>query len=182
MLMQWDSSILLFFQETIRNSVLTPFVVGITTLGNAGIIWILMSVGMLFHKKTRKIGCMGLAALVLSALVNNMILKPLIARPRPYELISALTPLIAKPTDYSFPSGHTAASFAAACVFYRNLPKKAGVPLMILAVLIALSRIYLGVHYPSDVLGGMISGVALSYLAEWITNKVLKRRETKHDD
>ena len=80
---------------------------------------------MLFHKKTRKIGCMGLAALVLSGLVNNMILKPLIARPRPYELISALTPLIAKPTDYSFPSGHTAASFAAACVFYRNLPKNA---------------------------------------------------------
>lgn len=177
MIMQLETDILLFFQEVVRNSVLTPFFAAITKLGNAGAIWIIISLGLLFYKKTRKVGFMALLALILSAVVNNAILKPWIARPRPYEMIPALTPLIEKPIDYSFPSGHTAASFAAACVFYRNLPKKAGVPLILLAVLISLSRIYLGVHYPSDVLGGFISGLALSYLAEWLTNKAIKKKK-----
>lgn len=165
-LLYWDSNILLFIQEHMQNSILTPIFIFFTNLGNAGIIWILLSVLLLCFKKTRKIGCIGICALVLSFLVNNVVLKNLVARSRPFDTIKALTPLIPKPTDFSFPSGHTASSFSVACVFYRKLPKKFGIPALILAVLISFSRLYVGVHYPSDVVVGMISGIVISYLSE----------------
>lgn len=165
-LLYWDSNILLFIQEHMQNSILTPIFIFFTNLGNAGIIWILLSVLLLFFKKTRKIGCIGIYALILSFLVNNVVLKNLVARSRPFDTIKALTPLIPKPTDFSFPSGHTASSFSVACVFYRKLPPKFGIPALILAVLISFSRLYVGVHYPSDVVVGMISGIVISYLAE----------------
>lgn len=173
--MEIDSGILLFFQEFIRNRFLTPVLVAVTTLGNVGMIWILISLGLLCFKKTRKIGCMGLLALLFSLCVNNLLLKNLAARQRPFDAIPALTPLVRKPTDYSFPSGHTAAAFAAACVFYRTLPKRFGIPLMVLASVIAVSRIYVGVHYPSDVLVGLISGTALSYAAEYSIKRCWSR-------
>lgn len=170
-LLEFDGQILLFFQEFIRNRFLTPVLVFLTSLGNAGIIWILISVGFLFFKKTRKIGCMSLLALFFSLIVNNLLLKNLIARGRPYDAIPELYPLVKKPTDYSFPSGHTAAAFSAACVFFRNLSKKFGIPLIVLAAVIAVSRLYVGVHYPSDVLVGLISGILLSYAAEFCVKK-----------
>lgn len=165
-IMNMDSGILMFIQEFIRNPILTPVFMFITRLGDRGMIWILLSVILLIPKKTRKIGCMGLLALLGSLVVNNIILKNLIARPRPFDVIEGLVPLISRPVDYSFPSGHTGSSFAAACVFYRNLPGRYGIPTIILAVLMGLSRLYLGVHYPSDVLFGMISGIVISYMVE----------------
>lgn len=174
-LLEFDGQILLFFQEFIRNRFLTPILVFITSLGNAGIIWILISIGFLFFNKTRKIGCMGLLALFFSLIVNNVLLKNLVARVRPYDAIPELIPLVKKPIDYSFPSGHTAAAFSAACVFVRNLPKKFGIPLIVLAAVIAVSRLYVGVHYPSDVLIGLINGIVLSYAAEFCVNKCWDR-------
>lgn len=161
-----DSSILLFIQENIRTPFLTPAVTLITSLGNAGIIWILISLFLLIPKKTRKIGCMSILALLFSLLVNNLFLKNLVKRIRPYDYISALVPLVQKPLDYSFPSGHTGSSFASAWVLYRSLPKKEGIPFLLLAALIGLSRLYVGVHYPSDVLAGIVTGVGTGYLAE----------------
>lgn len=114
---------------------------------------------------------MSALALLGSLIINNLILKNLIARIRPYEIINGLVPLIEKPTDYSFPSGHTGSSFAAACILYRKLPKRFGIPALLLAMLIGFSRLYLGVHYPSDVLFGIISGVGISYVAEIVTAK-----------
>lgn len=166
-IMELDAGILLFFQEFVRNRFLTPIFIAFTKLGDAGMIWILISVGFLFFKKTRKIGCMSLAALLFSLCVNNLLLKNLIARGRPFDAIAELTPLVKRPTDYSFPSGHTAAGFCAACVFFRTLPKKAGIPLILLASVIAVSRIYVGVHYPTDILGGLISGIVLSYAGQF---------------
>lgn len=174
-LMEIDSGILLFFQDFIRNRFLTPVLVVITTLGNAGMIWILISLGFLCFKKTRKVGCMGLLALLFSLCVNNLLLKNLIARTRPYDAISALIPIVERPTDFSFPSGHTAAAFAAAGVFFRTLPKRFGIPLIVLASVIAVSRLYVGVHYPSDVLIGLISGLILSYAAEYCVTKCWNR-------
>lgn len=181
-LMSAEKTILLLIQNEIRNPVLTSFFVFVTKMGDAGMIWILSGMLLLFPKKTRKIGCMVIISLLGSLLINNLLLKNMAGRIRPYEMIDGLMPLIAKPTDYSFPSGHTASSFAAAVVLYRRLPGQYGIPALVLAVLIGFSRLYLGVHYPSDVLCGMVSGIGISYAAEIIVNQILKHMQGKHDD
>lgn len=161
-----EDGILLFIQDSVRCSVLTPFFVFVTRLGDRGFIWIMFSLLLLLSPKTRKAGCMGLLSLLFSLLVNNLFLKNLVERSRPFDVIQELTPLIPRPHDFSFPSGHTASSFAAAGVFFRNLPRRLGVPALILAALIGVSRLYVGVHYPSDVLFGMLSGLTLSFAAQ----------------
>lgn len=174
-LMNLDGNLLLFLQENVRNPVLTPVLKLVTALGNGGAVWIALAVLLLCIPKTRKAGCMVVVALLGTLLVNNMILKNLIARTRPYEVIEGLTYMVRKPVDYSFPSGHAGCSFAAACVMFRRLPRQYGVPALILAILISLSRLYVGVHYPSDVLFGMLSGILISYGAETIVNWLCSR-------
>ena len=129
---------------------------------------LIISFILLLIPKTRKVGIMSMLALGLSGLFVNCVIKNLVARPRPFTQIEGLTYLIKRPRDYSFPSGHTSASFAAAVVFLRKMPKRYGIPFMVLAVLIALARLYLGVHYPTDVLGGAIIGMLIAFLAMWI--------------
>ena len=172
-LMNLDGNILVFMQEHIRTAILTPIITFITTLGNKGIIWILISFILLISKKTRKTGMICLCALTGSFLINNQILKNLFNRARPFDSLNLIIPLIERPTDFSFPSGHTASSFACAWVLVRKLPKRLGIPAIILASLIAFSRMYLGVHYPSDVIAGVISGILISYLAEFVVNGIL---------
>ena len=172
-LMQSDGNILLYIQEHMRTPVLTPLVVFITTLGNAGLIWVLASLLLLIPKKTRRIGCISILALLGSLLVNNLLLKNLVHRTRPYELVQGLEVLVRKPVDFSFPSGHTGSSFASGLVLFKNLPRPAGAAALVLAGLIRLSRLYVGVHYPSDVLVGMINGIWISFAAEWIYQKIV---------
>lgn len=171
-----DADILLFLQDTVRNPVLTPLVKAITVLGNGAVFWVLVSIVMLVPEKTRKIGLTSILALLVSLLINNIILKNLVARVRPYEVIEGLVPLIPKPWDYSFPSGHTGSSFASAWVFCRRLPKRFGIPALALAGLIGLSRLYLGVHYPTDVLFGMVSGIGSGCIAMLIVQAIIDKR------
>lgn len=171
-----DDNILLFFQEVIRNPIMTPILRVITTLGNGGAIWIALTILLLILPKTRKVGFMTSLSLIGTLVINNMLLKNLVNRTRPYEVIEGLTYLVRTPTDSSFPSGHSACSFAVACIMFRRLPKKYGVPALILAILIALSRLYVGVHYPSDVLFGTISGILISYAAEAFAGWIMKRK------
>ena len=110
------------------------------------------------------------------ALITNVCLKNLVARPRPMS-VEGLVPLIGKPTDYSFPSGHTCASFACALVLYRILPKKYGVPAVILASLIAFSRLYVGVHYPTD--GAGRHCLSESFLPVWFCGSERRGRRNK---
>lgn len=160
-----EGDILIWIQNNIRQEWLTPIMKFITSLGNAGIIWIVLSILLLCIKKTRKVGIMCAMALILSLIVNNLILKPIVARTRPYEVIPDLKLLVKKEVDYSFPSGHTGSSFAAGVVMLLKLPKKWGIPAFILAVTIALSRLYVGVHYPTDVLGGAVTGTVCGIAA-----------------
>lgn len=163
-LVQLEESILLWIQEVIRTPYLTPFFIFVTRLGDSGMIWIIISCILLAFQKTRKVGAIALVALAGSYLVNNLVLKNMIARTRPYEMIPELGRLIEKQSDYSFPSGHTGSSFAAAVVYYKELPKKYGFPLMFLAIAIAFSRLYLGVHYPSDVIIGAATGSIIAII------------------
>lgn len=172
-----DGNILLFLQDYVRNPFLTPFMKVVTTLGNGGAIWIVLTVLLLLIPKTRKIGCMSAIALIGTLLINNMLLKNLVARTRPYEVIEGLTYIVKTPVDYSFPSGHAGCSFSVACIMYRRLPRRYGVPALILAILISVSRLYVGVHYPSDVIFGVISGIAISYGAEAIGNRIWREKE-----
>ncbi len=173
--MPWERELLLLIQDRVRTDWLTPVMKGITMLGDKGIFWILLTVVLLAIPKTRKAGWYSLVALVLSALCNNLILKNVLARTRPYEVIDGLKLLVKAADDFSFPSGHSAASFASGTALFRALPKKYGIPLMILALLIALSRLYVGIHYPTDVLFGIADGIALGMLAKPLGDRLWER-------
>lgn len=162
-----DGEILLQIQQHLRTDMLTPFMKIVTFLGNGGWFWILCAVVLLAVPKTRKTGYAAVLSLIFGVIVTNLLLKNIVARPRPFAEIEALIPLIAKPTDFSFPSGHTTASFAVALVMLRMLPKKIGIPAVVLAALVAFSRLYLGVHYPTDVLTGFVVALVGSLLAVW---------------
>ena len=147
---------------------LTPIMRFITSLGDGGIFWILLAVVFLCFKKTRRFGAAMAISLIISTIITNLTLKPLINRPRPYELrtIEGLdTSLL--PGDASFPSGHTTVSFSGAfALFWQN--KKAGAPALALATLIAFSRLYFYLHHPTDILGGILVGLAASLLSRLI--------------
>ena len=152
----------------------------ITLLGNAGIFWILFSLALVIIKKTRPLGIAMMLALILDVILCNGILKPLVARTRPYELNTAVQLLIKTPSDFSFPSGHTAASFAAASSLLYS-KSKLWIPAMILAAVIAFSRLYLYVHFPTDILGGIIVGFICGYLGVLISKKLIAQYEMRHN-
>lgn len=172
-----DISILLYIQEHIRKEWMNGFWRAITFLGDGGWFWILLAVVLLIMKKTRKAGVAAAIALVIGALITNVCLKNLVARVRPYDTYSALIPIVKRPIDWSFPSGHTCASFASAFVYFRLLPKKYGIPALVLACMIAFSRLYLGVHYPTDVLAGFLIGLLASVLAVWMVRRFFDHKK-----
>lgn len=155
---QLDGNLLIWIQSVLVHDIVTIFFTFLTRMGEGGVVWIILSLILLVSKKTRKIGIMALIALVGSFIIDNIILKNLIARTRPYDVVPGVKLLIERQSDFSFPSGHTGSSFAVAVVLYKELPKKYGVPALLLASFIGLSRIYLGVHYPSDVMCGALFG------------------------
>lgn len=161
--MNIELKILDWFQ-TLHTPVLDKFMTSVTKLGNAGIFWIILTVLFLLIPKMRKTGVVMAAALIIDLLLCNVLLKNLVARTRPYDVNTGIQLLVAKLRDYSFPSGHTAASFASAVALYFAGEKKLWKPALVLACLIAVSRLYLYVHYPTDVLGGVVIGIIAGYL------------------
>ena len=148
----------------------------ITMFGDGGIFWIAISVILLFTKKYRKTGLSMAFALSMGLLVCNIILKPGVARIRPYdfqmEYFTKEIQLIAGGMhDFSFPSGHTIASFEA-CTALMLGNKKFGIPATVLAVLVAFSRLYLYLHYPTDVIASIILGTLFGILGTYLAGKV----------
>ena len=162
MITNMDLSIMMYVQENLRSEIGNAIMEFITHLGDGGWFWIAIGVILLLFKKTRIAGFSVLISLAINAFFTNMTLKDLIARPRPFHVSDAIVPLIAHPSSFSFPSGHTSGSLTAAFALYKTMPKKVGIPAVILASLIGLSRIYVGVHYPTDVLGGLLVAVVSS--------------------
>ena len=158
--------------QTIHNPVLDTLMCAITRLGDAGIFWILLCMVLLILPKTRRSGVILMAALLVDLVICNGILKPLVHRIRPFDVKTGIELLVKRPIDFSFPSGHTAASFASVMALYLAGEKRLWIPALVLAVLIAFSRLYLYVHYPTDVLGGVVIGVMAGALGYWLVKKV----------
>ena len=161
---------ILHMMQGLRNPILDKIMVCITTLGDAGALWIILSLILMPIKKYRKAGITMLVALVLSVLFGNVILKHLVARPRPCWVDKSVSMLVAIPKDFSFPSGHTSASFAAAAALFFYY-RKPGIAALSVALLIGISRLYLFVHYPTDVAAGMVFGIICAAISFFIVKK-----------
>ena len=158
--MNLDWSILHWIHNTLACPALDFLMLKITLLGNGGMIWLLTSGALICTKKYRKQGILLLGGLAAGVLVGNVFLKNLIARPRPCWVDSGVRLLIANPTDYSFPSGHTLSSVIGATVLAKT-DRRFGYTAIPLAALIAFSRLYLYVHFPSDVLAAAVLGIVI---------------------
>lgn len=168
----------------IREHLTCPFLDGIlppiSALSAHGEIWIVLSLVLIAIPKTRRVGVtMGLT-LILCLCIGNLTLKPLIARIRPYDVVDVPL-LVEKLSDFSFPSGHTLASVGAATAL-TLYDRRWGAAALTLAGVIAFSRLYLFVHYPTDVVAGVLLGVALAFLARYIVCRVWRPSAPKNEE
>lgn len=179
-----DIQILHGIHDALHGPVLDAVMVFFTRLGDAGFIWLALAAALLINKKTRVYGLAMLLALAVEFLVINLGLKNLTARPRPFLIDPTLaTTLINLPQSWSFPSGHTGSSFAAAvalCLFPWRRTWVRALPLLLAAV-ISFSRLYLGVHYPTDVLFGLIIGVACGFIGHYLAVRLYNRKGAPKD-
>ena len=144
-----------------RTPVFDNFILLITSL--ASYVWYILIIGFLLNKPTRKLGVILAVAMILQYLVNGGVLKHLFARVRPCNVDITVELLVKRPKGFSFPSGHSAAAFCAVGVLYGAKIKRLLLPSFILACLIAFSRLYLYVHFPTDVLAGALCGFFIGY-------------------
>lgn len=175
-----EIAVLLWIQENLRCAFTDWLFPAITFLGDKGLIWIAAAVCLLFFKQYRKWGVVMLIALLVTALMGEIFLKNLVARPRPCTLFPEMELLIPRPSSYSFPSGHSASSFAAAVVLFK-CRKTFGFPALVLASLIAFSRLFLFVHYPTDVLAGIALGIFMGLLLCWLMNQFFPENKKTGD-
>lgn len=174
-----ELQILHFFSD-LHGTFFDKIVLFITHLGDAGIFWIALALFFLCFKKYRKCGAGIALALIFSLIFTNIVLKNLVARERPFNVDPTLDNLVHE-KSFSFPSGHTSASIAAALsVFFYH--KREGIAALILGGLIAVSRMYVCVHYPTDVLGGIVVGAVSAVLSLMVVRYVVKLLGEKKND
>lgn len=173
----WELDLLHWFQS-IHNSFLDWLVPKITSLGNAGWFWIVLIIILLILPYNRKMGVQAAISITVTFMICNLVLKPWVMRCRPCWLEPEVQLLVKMPHDFSFPSGHSNASFAVAtAILTRN--KKLGIPAIILATAIAISRMYVFVHWPTDVLAGTFIGICGGISSYFLVNGIYKRFENK---
>ena len=183
--MGWEEAFLLFLQNNVRTDFLNPIMQFITFLGDGGWFWILICIILLIYKPTRPVGIVAAVSLLAAAVICNGVIKPLVNRTRPFVAIKELELLTTIPHDSSFPSGHSNASFAVACSITWCLSRKRkwiGAILIVIAAAIAFSRLYLGVHYPTDVIAGVLLGTAAGSLTYFFLRKRVLQRQVKMND
>ena len=174
--MGFDWGILQAIQDYVTCTFLDVVMPIITALGNIGAIWIIAAVALLCTKKYRVYGVVLLGCLAVGALIGNGLIKNAVMRPRPCWLDESVTMLIATPSDYSFPSGHTAAgaTITSALFFCRSI---LWFPCAVLTSLIGVSRMYLHVHYPSDIFGAALFGTFFGRMGWKVTHREHREAE-----
>jgi undecaprenyl-diphosphatase len=156
--------------QKLRIPPLDTFFALFTRIGDHGELWLAIFLVLLMTKKYRKVALFALVALALELLLVEGLIKNIFVRPRPFMVNETIDLLIKTPSGYSFPSGHTASSFAfAAVLFFNKVPYRKTI--MALAALMGFSRLYLYVHYPSDVLAGMVLGIFIGWVVVYIQKK-----------
>lgn len=177
---------ILDYLQTLHTPLLNQIMIGASTLGNTGILWITLTLILLIIPKTRSVGKVLVLSLIIEIVLVNLVLKPMIHRQRPFDANPMVHLLIDPPQDYSFPSGHTGMAFtivSGLCLMHR---KDLGGVACVLATVIAFSRMYLYVHYPTDVLGGIIIGLLSGYagfrLYQYIDSRMKHKNETDIDN
>lgn len=159
-LQQADQAVL-FWIQSLHTEWLDGIMVFVTSIGNYGMIWLIMGMALLLFPRYRRYGILLMVGIAIGYLLGDLVLKQLVARPRPFVMWPTIELLIPQPHGYSFPSGHALSSFAAATALFLA-DRRLGIPAYGLAILIALSRSYLFVHYPVDILTGALLGVVIS--------------------
>ena len=176
---------ILDYLQTIHTPLLDKLLIGASTLGNTGIVWIGLMLILLIIPKTRPVGKVLVLALIIELVTVNLILKPVVHRPRPFEVNPAVQLLVKPPVDYSFPSGHTSMAFTVVSILFLLKRRGLGIIACILAILIAFSRMYLYVHFPTDVLAGLIIGLLSGYagykIFQYFENSNKNKNETDID-
>ena len=175
--MQWEFEWLYALQD-IHNAVLDKLMVWLSVAGDAGILWITLGVVLLIFPKYRKIGIQTLIAIAVTFVVGNLILKNLFERERPSWIDPNIELLIKNPTDFSFPSGHSMNGFTAAVAILYN-DRKLGIPAILLAAVIAFSRLYNFVHFPTDIFAGALIGSVIAIIVCYVIHKVAARHQKK---
>ena len=174
-----ERSLLEWIQTHLRCEILDALMPVVSRICDHGEVWILLAVILVMVRRYRQSGAAVGCALVMELVACNLILKPLVGRLRPFAVDAAVELLIAPPADASFPSGHTAASFAAVFAL-----KASGCwlwkPGLVLAAAIAFSRLYLYVHWPSDVLAGALLGAAVGYGGARLVQALARRWANGH--
>ncbi|MGI6736252.1 MAG: phosphatase PAP2 family protein [Anaerovoracaceae bacterium] len=168
--MGFDWSILHWIQENMHNWLLDTVMPKITFLGDMGMIWIAAAILLICIKKYRRYGVLLLIGLAAGVVIGNLCLKNLIARPRPCWLDQSVHMLVSRPADYSFPSGHTLSAVIAATIL-TAADKHFGLAAIPLAALIAFSRLYLYVHFPSDILGAVLIGLLIGFVLLYVSGE-----------
>ena len=178
---QFDERALVWIAEHIRCALLDPFMKLYTQLGNTGMLFIVLGLVMLFFKPTRKAGFSALCAMLIGLIVVNFTIKPLVARDRPWLVIENFVNLVPEKDPNSFPSGHTNAAFAFAIgICAAKDPRRwMKITAVCMAVVMGLSRLYVGVHFPSDVLAGAVIGSLCGLLGAWVVKKAWERIQAR---
>lgn len=164
--MSWEFDWLYALQD-IHNPVLDKVMVFVSALGNAGIFWIAVGLLLLITKRYRRGGAQMLVAMAVTFVIGNLILKNLVARERPFWIDREVLLLMASPSDYSFPSGHSMNGFAGS-VSLLCIDRRIGIPAVILAAIIAFSRLYLFMHFPTDVFAGIVIGLVIALITNYV--------------
>lgn len=175
--MQWEFDFLYALQE-LHSPVMDKIMIFITQLGDEGLFWIGIGIVCLVIKKHRRMGLQVLVSMLFTFIIGNLILKNLFARQRPCAIDPSIELIIPYPSEFSFPSGHTMNGVTAAMALFLN-NKKIGVPALMIAALIAFSRMYHFVHFPTDILGGFCVGFTVAIVVNYVFDKVEKRRKAQ---
>ena len=178
--MAWEAAFLLWIQENVRCSFLSAILVPYTLSCNIGLPWIVIGLLLFAYPKNRKAGFIALFSLLIAFLLNDFCLKLIIMRTRPFDAIENLVPLVKRPHGSSCPSGHSNTAFAFAVGLFLNSKKRLGIPFLVLAVIMAFSRLYVGVHYPTDVILGAFVGSMVAVGFSKLMNTVIEKKDLKY--